>query len=316
MTSRLTSPIQRAQAALGRLDDAGSFPKVVLIDTVSFCNLECSMCVHKEMTRPRGYMPWPLFQKIIDEVAVENPAARVWMVFFGEALILRRRKGGIFDQIRYAKAQGLQDVVLNSNANLLDKAAAEELISSGLDAIYIGIDAHTPESYAKIRVGGDHARVVSNVQGLLELKRQLGAQTPRVYVQFVDMDDNQGEKDDFIAFWTEQGAEVKIRPKVSWAGQIDAPNLVLDNSQRWPCYWAMQSMSITDRGKVVTCAVDLDARFVAGDVNRESLKSIWNGRLRENREHHLESRWDALPEVCRQCRDWQSARADFYSSLS
>ncbi len=310
-----TSSIQQSQAAQGRLDDAGSFPKVVLIDTVSFCNLECSMCVHKEMSRPRGYMPWPLFEKIIDEIAVENPEARVWMVFFGEALILRRRKGGIFDQIRYAKSKGLKDVVLNSNANLLDEAAAEQLLDCGLDAIYIGIDAHTPESYAKIRVGGNHARVVSNVCRLLELKRQRASQTLKIYVQFVEMDDNQGEKDDFIAFWTEKGAEVKIRPKVSWGGQIEAPNLVLDNTHRWPCYWAMQSMSITDRGLAVTCAVDLDASFVAGDVNRESLKSIWNGRLRDNRRNQIERRWEKLPEICRQCRDWQSARADFYSSL-
>lgn len=313
MTFATSSLIKDTQAAMGRLDDAGEFPKVVLIDTVSFCNLECSMCVHKDMLRPRGYMPWPLFTKIIDEVAVENPQARVWMVFFGEALILRRRKGGIFDQIRYAKAKGLTDIVLNSNANLLDETAARDLIASGLDAIYIGIDAHSPESYAKIRVGGDHAKVVANVRRLLALKRELGSQTPRVFVQFVDMDDNRGEMDDFIAFWTAEGAQVKIRPKVSWAGQIDAPNLVLDNSQRWPCYWAMQSMSITDRGLAVTCAVDLDARFVAGDVNKATLKSIWNGRLKENRQHHLNGNWDALPEVCRQCRDWQSARADFHS---
>ena len=136
MTLPTSTPIYRAQEASGRLDDAGDFPKVVLIDTVSFCNLECSMCVHKEMTRPRGYMPWPLFQKIIDEIATENPQARVWMVFFGEALILRRRQGGIFDQIRYAKLQGLQDVVLNSNANLLDETASKALIDSSYSQIW------------------------------------------------------------------------------------------------------------------------------------------------------------------------------------
>jgi radical SAM protein with 4Fe4S-binding SPASM domain len=307
------SEVQKGQAGLGRLDDAGSFPKVVLIDTVSFCNLECSMCVHKDMQRPRGYMPWPLFEKIIDEIAVENPDARVWMVFFGEALMLRKRKPTIFDKIRFAKEKGLRDVVLNSNANLLDAEAAQSLIDCGLDAIYIGIDAATPESYARIRVGGDFHKVVSNVRHLLKLKREQSADTPRVFTQFVEMDENREERDEFIRFWTEQGATVKIRPKVSWAGQIDAPNLTLGDDERWPCYWAMQSMSITDQGKVVTCAVDLDARFVAGDVNQDSLKSIWNERLRQNRELHLDRKWDALPEVCRNCRDWQSARADFYA---
>lgn len=273
------------------------------------------MCVHKDMARPRGYMPWELFQKIIDEIAVENPAARVWMVFFGEALILRRRKPTIFDKIRYAKQKGLTDVVLNSNANLLDPDAAQALIDCGLDAIYIGIDAFTPESYARIRVGGQYDRVVANVRHLLALKREQRAETPRVYVQFVEMDENAGEREDFISFWRAEGAQVKIRPKVSWAGQIEAPNLVLGNEHRWPCYWAMQSISITDQGKVVTCAVDLDARFVAGDVNHQSLSAIWGTTLKQLRQAHLDRRWADLPEVCRDCKDWQSARAEFHTTV-
>jgi len=309
-----TAPeVHESQSVSGRLDEAGDFPKVVLIDTVSFCNLECSMCVHKDMTRTRGYMPWPLFQKIVDEIARERPDARVWMVFFGEALMIRRRKPTIFDKIAYAKERGLRDVVLNSNANLLDEQAAQELIDCGLDAIYVGIDAHTPETYARVRVKGNHDTVVCNVRHLLRLKREQQAAKPKVYVQFVEMDENEGEKDDFVRFWLAEGAEVKIRPKVSWAGQIEAPNLVLGNEDRWPCYWAMQSMSITDQGKVVTCAVDLDARFVAGQVEDQSLKSIWNGKLKELRQCHLERNWDALPQICRDCRDWQSARADFYA---
>lgn len=307
--------VLQSQTELGRLDDAGDFPRVVLIDTVSFCNLECSMCVHKDMLRPRGYMPWPLFQKIVDEIAEENPSARVWMVFFGEPLMLRKRKPTIFDKVRYAKMKGLKDVVLNSNANLLDEEAALALIDCGLDAVYFGIDAFAPESYARIRVGGCYERVVGNVKGLLELQRKSGASTPKVHVQFVEMEENAGEKEDFVRFWTDLGADVKIRPKVSWAGQIEAPNLVLGNDQRWPCYWAMQSMSITDQGKVVTCAVDLDARYIAGDVTQNSLKSIWLGSLRSLRQAHLDSRWHDLPQVCRDCRDWQSARADYYSSL-
>lgn len=304
--------IREDQLQRGRLQDAGDFPKVVLIDSVSYCNLRCSMCVHQEMTRKKGLMPWDLFTKIIDEVAANDKSARVWMVFFGEALIRKKKKPTIFEMIAYAKGKGLTDVVLNSNANLLDDEAARGLIGSGLDAIYIGIDAFTPETYAKVRVGGNHERTVNNVIHLIKLKKELNAKNPEVFVQFVEMDVNTAEKEDFIRFWTEQGATVKIRPKVSWAGSIDAPNLVLGNEDRWPCYWAMQSMSITDTGKVVTCAVDLDARFIAGDITSQSLKEVWNGRLKELRNLHINKEFALLPPVCRDCRDWQSARAEYY----
>ena len=307
--------ILQSQIAQNRLVDSGEFPKVVLIDTISFCNLACSMCVHPEMTREKGVMSWELFTKIIDEVAVEDKNVRVWMVFFGEPLILKNRTPSIFDMIRYAKDKGLTDVVTNTNATLMDEDASHKLIEAGLDAIYIGVDAFTAETYSKIRVKGDYDTTVKNIQYLLKLREQMNSDTPDVFVQFVEMDNNASEKDDFISFWSAQGTKVKIRPKVSWAGLIEAPNLILGNEDRWPCYWAMQTMSITDSGKVVTCAVDLDARFIAGDVNESSLKDVWNGTLKELRKMHLEKRFAELPVICGNCKDWQSARADYYTTV-
>lgn len=308
----MSHKVFEVQEEQGRLKEAGDFPKVVLIDTISFCNLKCSMCVHKEMKRKKGIIPWDLFTKIIDEIAEIDKSVRVWMVFFGEALILKRKKPSIFDMIAYAKSRGLTDVVLNSNAILLDESAAKGLICSGLDAIYIGIDAFQPDTYAKVRVGGIYENAVQNTIQLIKLKELMNSEKPGVFVQFVEMDINQNEKEDFIHFWNQQGATVKIRPKVSWAGLIDAPNLVLDHEKRWPCHWAMRTMSITDTGKVVTCAVDLDAKFIAGDINRESLKEVWNGKLKELRQCHISKRFHALPDNCRNCKDWQAARSDYY----
>lgn len=304
--------IRDEQWKRGRLQDAGDFPRVVLIDTVSYCNLRCSMCVHKEMTREKGIIRWPLFTKIVDEIAATDKDVRVWMVFFGDPFILKGTTPSIFDMVAYAKGRGLTDVVLNSNGNLMDEAAARKLIASGLDAIYFGVDAATPETYAKLRVGGDYQKAVNNIRTLIDLEKSLGSPTPTVVVQFVEMEENAHEKEAFIAFWNAAGAQVKIRPKVSWSGMIEAPNLVLGNEDRWPCHWAMQTMSISDQGKVVTCAVDLDARFVAGDITTQTLKEVWTGELRRLRELHLAGAFAQLPPNCRDCRDWQSARSDYY----
>ncbi len=304
--------ILEIQKEKGRLEDAGDFPKVILIDTISYCNLKCSMCVHKEMKREKGIISWSLFTKIINEIAEVDKSVRVWMVFFGEALLLKRKKPTIFDMIAYTKREGLTDVVLNSNANLLDEGASRELIRSGLDAIYIGIDAFKPDTYAKIRVGGNYEKVVQNTIQLMKLKKLMNSEKPEVFVQFVEMDINQNEKEDFIQFWNQQGAVVKIRPMVSWGGLVDAPNLTIGGVERCPCYWAMRTMSIADTGKVVTCAVDLDAKFIAGDINHQSLKEVWNGKLKELRQSHLLKQFHALPENCRECKDWQAARADYY----
>lgn len=308
--------VYKSQLDTGRLREISDFPKVVLIDTVSYCNLKCSMCIHKDMTRKKGVIEWNLFTKIIDEIAENNKDIRVWMVFFGEPFILNKTKPSIFDMIRYAKSKGLTDVVLNSNGSLMDKDAAVKLIESGLDAIYFGIDALKPETYLKLRVGGDYDKTVNNILTLLNLKKELNSDLPKVFVQFVEMDENINEKDDFIKFWSQYDVTVKIRPKVSWAGNIEASNLTLGNEERWPCHWLMQTMSIADDGRVVLCPVDLDAKVVVGDVKKETLKSIWQNQLKTLRRLHIEGKYNELPQMCRDCRDWQSARSDYYNMSS
>ncbi|MBI4595175.1 MAG: radical SAM protein, partial [Candidatus Tectomicrobia bacterium] len=153
--------IKRLQTEQGRLREAEYFPKVVLIDTISYCDLQCSMCGHRNMSRKKGRMPIELFKKIIDEIAERDKHTRVWLVFFGEALLLK--KTNLFPMIEYAKGKGLVDVVLNSNGNLLNEDAARGLINAGLDSIYIGIDASTQNTYNQLRVGGNYHKVVNNI---------------------------------------------------------------------------------------------------------------------------------------------------------
>jgi radical SAM protein with 4Fe4S-binding SPASM domain len=306
------SKILASQIKAGRLEESGSFPKVVLLDTVSSCNLRCSMCVHKDMTRKQGIMKWELLTKILDEIATVQKDTRIWMVFFGDPFVIKNAKPSIFDMIKYAKSIGLTDVVLNSNGCLMDETSAKKLIDSGLDSIYFGIDAATPETYAKLRVGGDYAETVNNVLTLIRLVKEQSSSHPKIFVQFVEMDENSAEKDAFVEFWSKQGVTVKIRPKVSWAGSIDAPNLVLGNQDRWPCHWLMQTMAIADDGRVVLCPVDLNANVVVGDATKNTLAEIWQQQLKELRSLHLTGRYSELPPMCRDCRDWQSARSDYH----
>ena len=248
-----------------------------------------------------------LCRKILDEVAEEDKTARVWMVFFGEALILKDR---LYPLIEYGKQRGLQDVVLNSNGNLLTEQVSVQLIQSGLDAIYIGIDAFSPEAYSRLRVGGNYERVVKNVNRLIGIKGELGVAKPEVYVKFVEMEANSHERGAFTEYWAGRGAIVKIRPMISWAGTVKAKNLV--SMERYPCYWAMRSINIAWDGRVVLCAVDFDAKYCAGNVAEKSVKEIWNGPLKKLRDRHLNGEYHCLPSFCASCKDWEAASAQYY----
>lgn len=293
-----------------RVKDA-EFPLVVLIDNTSACNLRCSMCDHKNIRNYRKIqqMPFVLYQKIIDEIAQENPSARVWNIFFGDPFLCQ----DMAERVKYAKTQGLTDVVLNTNGVLMASNKAEALIKEGLDAIYVGIDAFTEETYNKIRIGGNFNKVKENVLNYRDMLIRHGTGAQSLFVQFVESEVNAHELEEFKEFWVGEKVGVKIRPKISWAGLIEAKNLH-DNSQvvRKPCYWLMQTFNVCADGEVPFCTCDLHCRIKCGNLNRNSIKEIWQGALKKYRELNKSAKFGELPEMCKNCGDWQSAYADFY----
>jgi MoaA/NifB/PqqE/SkfB family radical SAM enzyme len=296
-----------------RTTEAVDFPETILIDNCSACNLQCSMCDHKNIRKYRKVqtMDFDLYKKIIDEVARVKPDARVWEIFFGDPFLCRDMP----KRIAYAKNLGLQDVVLNTNGVLMTSDKAEAVIKAGLDAMYVGIDGATKETYNKIRTGGDFDKTLDNVLRYRNLLAKCGNGSQQLYVQFVVSDINEHEVDVFKAFWSARGVNVKIRPKVSWAGLVGAYNLYSNTEvDRKPCYWLMRTMSICANGRVALCAVDLHCRVPCGNVCNKSLKELWQGKLKKFRSMHKERRFGELPEMCRNCMDWQSGYAEFTNS--
>jgi MoaA/NifB/PqqE/SkfB family radical SAM enzyme len=294
-----------------RTTGSPGFPEVVLIDNTSACNLRCSMCDHVNIRKHRKIekMPWDLYTRIIDEIAAERPTARIWQIFYGDPFLLLDMP----QRIRYSKEKGCTDVVLNTNGVLMSPEKALPLIQAGLDAMYVGVDAANAETYDKIRVGGDFQRTVNNVLAYRDLLRELGHPRQQLYVQFVVSDLNEHETDQFRDFWTDNGVNVKIRPRVSWAGLIDAPNL-LPNDQitRKPCYWLMRTINICTDGRVAFCSADPHCRVPCGNVREHSIRTLWNTQLKTYRDMHTSGRWHELPTMCAECKDWQSAYAEFF----
>ena len=244
------------------------------------------------MKRKVRRLDWNLYTKLIDEIAKERPDARVWEIFFGDPCLCK----DMAERIRYAKNKGLTDVVLNSNGLFLTKKVSAQYVRAGLDYMYVGIDASTKATYDKIRIGGDFNTVIRNVLDYRSI-------TDRIFVQFVDDDLNRHEMEEFKAYWKKHDVKVKIRPKVSWIGRIHAKNLLgLKRNQN--CYWLENSFNVLSDGRVALCACDVHCVLDCGNVNESTIKEIWGGKLKEYREKN--------PPECLQCRDWESAYAEYH----
>ena len=276
------------------------FPHQVLMETTSACQLRCKMCAReqslKKGTLKIGQMEQWLAEKIIDEVASVNPKTRLWFCYFGEPTISKQ----LWKRILLAKDRGVETTIINSNGNLLKPAMTDQLIESGLDEIYIGLDAATAETYSQVRIRGNYDTVVSNIKSLLRKKPE----RLKVTVQFGVYKENEHELEAFKKYWAAQDVAIFIRPKLTWIGTL--PEHFHTQQGRYPCPWIFDSLPIYFNGLVPYCICDWDNRLPAGDINKQSIAEVWQDTYRKWQNMQLQGRFEELPDFCRACRDWQS----------
>lgn len=285
------------------------FPVDIIVEVTRYCNLRCIMCPYPNLKRAKGNMEFSMFQKIIDETARENPSARIWLAIMGEPLMLGEQ---ILEFIRYAKKKGIREICLNTNANLMTANLAGKLVDSGLDKILISVDAGSKGAYDKIRIGGDFQLVRSNIEKLLDIKREKNNELLDVITQFIVMDENQHEVEEFKRYWLERGAIVKIRPKLGWGSAIQSSVLdsVAKETERFPCAWLTRTVSIHWDGSFSQCDADHEGDHSPGHLNESSIKEVWAGKLAERRRRHWQNDYDFEP--CKSCKDWLAGRSYFF----
>ncbi len=285
------------------------FPRQITLELAAACNLRCIMCPHPSMTRQKGVMGDDLYRKCIDEVASRFRDTEVWLADHGESLLLGE---AIVEKTRHAKDRGLPRVFLNSNGMLLTRGISRGLVEAGLDAIYFGIDASEPATYRRIRVGGDLETLKGNIDALIEERERAGSTKPEIWVQFIEMDENRGEREAFHRFWRRKKVGVKIRKKLSWGASIRSPAIEGLDERRIACPWIVNLMHVLWDGRVCRCSGDHECNHPMGDVRRSSIAEIWQGPLKAEREVHLRRDFEALGDQCRRCVDWKVGAAEKY----
>ena len=286
-------------------EEKNFFPQDVVIETTTFCNLNCVMCFRNKLTAKQSVMRWPLYIKLIEEVAKKaKNTARVWLCFRGEPLMDRN----FIDRVVFAKQKGIKNVVINSNMNLMKKELAQDLINEGLNNIFVGLDAATSDVYSQIRRGGNFDKAVQNIIYYKETLNKYGKSDQQIVVQFIEMPQNIHQKEQFVEFWKKYEIPVKIRPLVTWQNTVEIKHTD-EQRKRFPCHWLMNIFAISADGFTGWCACDYDRKRICGDLNKSSIEEVWNTALKKNRTLHLERKWNDLPDFCKSCLDWQGGYA-------
>lgn len=182
-------------------------PDTLQLEITSACNLRCTMCLvsyRPPVNKLAGAMTPDLYGRIITEV----PTLRtLTLQGLGEPLL----SPYLLDQVRVAKAYGIR-VGFNSNATLLTRRRADELVAAGLDWLHVSLDGARAGTFEAIRDGADFAKVVANLAGLVAAKRAAGGDKPWIRVVFVAMRRNVAELPELVELMGRVGVqEVRVQ---------------------------------------------------------------------------------------------------------
>lgn len=256
------------------------------------------------MRRPKGKMPFPLWQRCADQIAAISPGTQCWFSFCGEPLL---EPDLLLQMLAYGKRVGLQALHINTNGMLLTPELADRLLESGVNQIVFGVDGFGRETYARIRVNGDRDALYDNINYIIEARKRR-ATGPEIQVQFIEMEENEHELEDFKAYWLARGATLKVRNKLSWGGQIRTP-LCVPDEERIACPWSLTMMHVFWDGRVPRCPGDTEGDEGPGNAWDEPVQVLWD-RMADYRQKHLDHRFGELPERCQCCKDWMTGAAD------
>ena len=297
------SNIQHTQEKYGIREKAKDFPMMCVISFVYVCNYRCPNCPYNNSDIRSDYkqdlfMPDEIFKKIADECGQYDSYIRI--SGGGEPMIHKHA----VELMEYAKSVNAR-VGLISNGSLFTEESLTRLIKAQIDMIECSVDACDPETYNKVRPGGDFDVVVKNIKMAVKIRNELKSST-KIIVSAINQ--KGVNVDDVKKFWEPIVDNVQIRKYLTWGYNEDQSaddSPYLPPQDRIPCPWLFERLNIDTRGDVTICGEDIafDEKF--DNINNKSIKEIWHGpEFTEWRRKHLERKGDEI-EICSKCPDWQ-----------
>jgi len=263
-------------------------PRFIQIETIIGCDAKCPFCPQRKIKRKPVIMPDITWRKIVDDTRGLGITYRPFLQ--NEALIDKR----LPSIVSYIKEDPTARAELNTNGNLLSEHMSRDLIDAGIDLVRFSIDAFSPETYARCRVGLEYENVVRNINRFIEIVEG-GDRHVASEVRIIDMDINRHEQKPFVDYWSERADRALIVPLYNWPWD-DGVEMV-----RKPCIKMREEMFFYTDGRAVLCCWDIAGRAVIGDVTKESVLDIWNGELRRRYADHLSRGERDKITLCSRC---------------
>ncbi|MBI5748796.1 MAG: radical SAM protein [Nitrospinae bacterium] len=294
-------------------DGKDTYPISIQVQTQSSCNAKCVFCPYPYTSKitSQGKMEWATFKKIVDE-CVEFPNLTNFAPMLQNEPLLDK---DICKAISYVKekSKGRLIVHLSTNAYTIKDELLKDLMSSELDYLAISLNAFYKDTYSALLPGFEFERVMNNIEKIISYNHGKAI----VSVRFLKTKQNEDEISKAVKYWHERGVRTEVITILhNRGGAIDVEDLkpkTLGKSLRESlrqrlfstfsncCVLPFRQMYILYNGDVILCGNDWLRNPILGNVNKDSLKDIWNGKTAiEIRRNMIQKQYEAIPP-CRDC---------------
>ncbi|MCM1251870.1 MAG: radical SAM protein [Clostridium sp.] len=286
-------------------------PFVCHVEVTNVCNFRCEFCASVDNPAiknvKKGFMEYSLFCKIVDDLC-EFDGRLKQMVFhlLGEPLMHPQ----IVDMIVYAKKKNVsQKLIMYTNGDRLTPEVSRMICDAGIDYIQFSIEHINSEGYEKItRTKVDYDKLLANIGYLCAYK----SSECFVSAKILDCGLTEADKTKFYSDFE----------KITDECHIEVPMQVLPESVRDTTFGNGQHttndgyalnykdvctppfylLGIACDGLVSPCECDWSKSICIGDVNKQSLKQIWNGENRKNFLKMQLAKQRSVSPICGKCK--------------
>ncbi|MCX6765125.1 MAG: radical SAM/SPASM domain-containing protein, partial [Candidatus Nealsonbacteria bacterium] len=272
------------------------YPLLVDLELSTFCDLNCPFCYtiseeFKKKVKPR-LMDFKLFKKIIDEISGKVFAIRLSLR--GEPMIHPR----FIDAVKYAKAKNVKEVSTLTNASKLTPEFFTKAMKAGIDWITVSFDG-LYEEYERNRRPLKFNVIYKRLKRIKEIKDESNRVKPVMKVQAVWP----AIEKDPSAYYDKIS---KVSDLVAFNPMIDfndpAPHKEIRYEDSFSCPQIYQRLVVGADGLAMPCANDERGEHIIGDLNQQTVHSIWHGEeLNRMRELHKQRDGFKHVSVCRKC---------------
>jgi radical SAM protein with 4Fe4S-binding SPASM domain len=259
-------------------------PFMLYIDPSNLCNCHCIFCPtgDKELQkmRPNGVMDFNLFKKVVDDLKYfPRKLKNILLYKDGEPLVNKHFP----EMVAYLKQSGTTERIwTKTNGLLLTPELNQCLVDAGLDILGISVKHVSASGYKRISgVDMDYGKFLDNLEDLYARRGDC-----KIYASIVNSGLTEAEIDKFYTDFTPVSDYIAVENLHGWSMSgikdftLGIKSDTYDGIPLTPkivCPWPFYIMAVNWNGSVSLCNEDWAHNTIVGDVNKQSIKQIWDG---------------------------------------